>query len=297
MHKNNKHNAQYDLEKLVKVLPELQPHIFVNKHGNSTIDFANPESVKLLNTSLLKAYYNIDYWQFPEGNLCPPIPGRVDYIHYLNDLIKTLNITGVPKILDVGTGANCIYPLLGNAEYNWRFLASDCNEKAIASAENIIAKNNLKEEIKLILQKDENLIFKGILKPEDTFEATLCNPPFYKNEAEAIAATTRKLKGLGKSTDTVTRNFAGQANELWYKGGEKAFLHNYLYESSLFKTQCFWYTILVSNKDHVKTMKTSLTKLGATTIKVINMSLGNKQSRVVAWTFLNNKEQELWQSK
>ena len=91
----------------------------------------------------------------------------------------------------------------------------------------------------------------------------MCNPPFYKSENEALEATTRKLKGLNKAENKFVRNFAGTHNELWYKGGEKVFIHNYLYESALFRNQCIWFTTLVSKKDLVKGIYNSLKKLGA----------------------------------
>ena len=111
----------------------------------------------------------------------------------------------------------------------------------------------------------------------------MCNPPFYKSQEEAMQANARKLEGLGKRSEG--RNFSGKQQELWYTGGEKAFIHNYLYESSLFKKQCVWFTTLISKKDLVKGMYTSLKKLGATDIKTINIGQGNKVSRIVAWTF------------
>ncbi|WP_452223544.1 23S rRNA (adenine(1618)-N(6))-methyltransferase RlmF [Lacinutrix chionoecetis] len=294
MHKKNKHQNGYDFKNLTAVFSTLEPYVFVNKHNNQTIDFADAKAVKALNTALLKAHYNVDFWTFPDTNLCPPIPGRVDYLHYISDLLETSGVNKNITILDIGTGASCIYPLLGSAEYNWNFVGTDCNKKSISNAEKIIAKNKLESKIKLRLQPNNEAIFKGIIKPSDRFMATICNPPFYKDEAEAFEATTRKLKGLGKLTDSITRNFAGQAHELWFKGGEKAFLHTYLYESSLYKTQCLWYTSLVSNKDNLKSMKKSLQKLGAKAVKVIDMDLGNKKSRVVAWTFLTLKEQKDW---
>ena len=294
MHKRNKHIIDYDFEKLTEVFSELKPHVFVNKYEKQTIDFADAEAVKALNTALLKAHYNIDFWQFPDTNLCPPIPGRVDYLHHIADLLNASKLKTNLTILDIGTGASCIYPLLGNAEYNWKFVATDSNKKSIAYAQKIIIKNNLKKDIQLKHQPNTESVFKGIISPTIKFSASICNPPFYKDEAEAFEATTRKLKGLGKLTDSVTRNFAGQAHELCFKGGEKAFLHTYLYESSLFKTQCYWYTSLVSNNDNIKSMKKSLDKLGATIVKVIEMSQGNKKSRVVAWTFLTENEQKDW---
>lgn len=294
MHKKNKHHEDYDFEKLTQAFPELKPHVFVNEYDKQIIDFADAKAVKALNTALLKAHYKIDFWQFPDTNLCPPIPGRVDYIHHIKDLLGASKLNNNHTILDIGTGASCIYPLLGNSEYNWNFVATDSNKRSIAYAEKILIKNKIKKAIQLKHQPNAESVFKGIISATDKFLASMCNPPFYKDEAEAFDATTRKLKGLGKLTDTVTRNFAGQAHELCFRGGEKAFLHTYLYESSLFKTQCFWYTSLVSNKDNIKSMKKSLVKLGATAVKIIEMNQGNKKSRVVAWTFLTKEEQQDW---
>jgi len=285
MHKNNKHKKGYNFKELTQAHSALETFVFVNDYNsNETIDFANPEAVKALNVALLKSFYNIDFWKFPDAHLCPPIPGRVEYIHHLNDLLKPYKLKDAIRVLDVGIGATCIYPLLGHSEYNWSFVGTDIDPKSLANAQMIIDKNGLSKVVKLRLQTEKSLIFKGIIEPTDCFALSMCNPPFYRSEQEALEAAQRKMKGLGNASPI--RNFSGTANELWFEGGEKAFLHNYLYESSLYKTQCFWYTSLVSKKDLVKSMQKSLQKLGATQVKVINMQLGNKISRVVAWTFL-----------
>jgi len=294
LHKNNKHQKGYDFKVLTHAVTELTPFVFENQYGITTIDFGNPKAVKTLNQAILKSYYDIDYWEFSDQNLCPPIPGRVDYIHHLADLLKVLRLKSPIKALDLGTGATCIYPLLGHSEYNWSFVATDIDTIALKNAQIIINKNNLSGRIEFRLQSHKTQILKGILKSSDRFTVSMCNPPFFKSEQDALAATMRKLSGLGKAQTQPIRNFSGTAHELWYEGGEKAFLHTYLYESSLFKTNCFWYTSLVSNKDLVKSMQKSLKKLGATDVKVINMQLGNKISRVVAWTFLTEEQRKDW---
>ncbi|WNH11793.1 23S rRNA (adenine(1618)-N(6))-methyltransferase RlmF [Thalassobellus suaedae] len=285
-HKRNKHKSGYDLDVLCEKYPDLLPFVFKNKYETKTIDFANPKAVKALNTALLFKYYDIKFWEFSDSNLCPPIPGRVDYIHHLSDLIRKSEIKEDITILDVGVGATCIYPILGHAEYDWHFVGTDIDENSLQFTQKIINENELEAAISLRHQKDTSQIFKGILNKNDKFAASICNPPFYKSEVEALEATTRKLKGLNREVDATVRNFSGTHHELWYNGGEKAFLHNYLYESSLFKEQCHWFTTLVSKKDLVKGMYSSLKKLGATDIKTLNMGQGNKISRIVAWTFL-----------
>jgi 23S rRNA (adenine1618-N6)-methyltransferase len=294
LHSKNQHHKKYDFSILCEKHPALEEFVFINEYTTKTIDFSNSKAVKELNCALLVAHYNIDFWEFPDVNLCPPIPGRVDYIHYVADLLKESAIKNV-KVLDIGTGASCIYPLLGNAEYGWKSVATDIDEKSLDYAKQILVKNKLDTKIELYLQKEQQHIFKEILQLENRFSVTMCNPPFYNSLAEAKEENTRKNKGL--DNNSTERNFAGIENELAYKGGEKAFLHTYLYESSQFKKQCFWYTTLVSKKENVQSMYVSLEKLGATTIKTIPMHQGNKITRIVAWTFLNKKEREEWNSE
>ncbi len=280
MHKNNLHKNKYNLDALCTTYPLLKKYIFINKHDIQTLDFSNPKAVKALNTALLHQHYGITYWNFPDENLCPPIPSRADYIHYISDLISTKK---QPTILDIGTGATCIYPLLGNSIYNWQFIGTDIDRNSIKNANHIIEKNHLQKVISLRLQANKNHILKGVIQADDYFDISMCNPPFYKSPQDAIQANTRKNSNLKLSA--ATRNFSGNANELWYKGGEKAFLHNYIYESSLFKEQFNWFSSLVSKKNLLKDLKRSLKKLGATNIRIIEMKQGNKLSRIIAWQF------------
>jgi len=135
MHKNNIHKSGYNFENLCKAYPQLKEFVFENNFQTQTIDFANPEAVKQLNTALLFTHYNIKFWEFPDENLCPPIPGRVEYIHILNNLLKSSGINNNVSVLDIGTGASCIYPLLGHQVYNWNFVATDIDSNSLKQAQ------------------------------------------------------------------------------------------------------------------------------------------------------------------
>ena len=278
LHPQNKHRKGYDFEVLILKNRRLNAFLFENKFQVRSIDFSNPMAVKELNRSLLRHHYNIHFWDFPDENLCPPIPGRVDYIHHLSDLTNEEDIS----VLDIGTGATCIYPLLGTSEYQWKFVGTDIDSESLVSAQKIIDKNELNDLIELRYQKDKKHMLKNVLKEDESFTFTMCNPPFYKSEAEAIGANKRKTRNIGS---TAIRNFAGNNNELWYEGGEKAFLHTYLYESSQYPEASQWFTSLVSKKDNVESLEKSAYKLNASNFKVIPMHQGNKITRIVAWQF------------
>jgi 23S rRNA (adenine1618-N6)-methyltransferase len=279
LHPKNKFNKGYNFDALIAIHPTLKEYVSTNEFGVITIDFSIPEAVKELNKALLFSYDTLAVWDFPDENLCPPIPGRLDYIHYLADLISSEEEV---TILDIGTGATCIYPLLGVAEYNWNFVATDIDLDSLDTAQDIIDDNNLDGNIKLRQQFNEQQILKGIIEENDSFSAVMCNPPFYKSAEEAQGANKRKNRNLGNNA---VRNFSGNNNELWYIGGEKAFLHNYLYESSLYPNKSKWYTSLVSKKENVQSLEKSSKKLGAKEFKIISMSQGNKITRIACWRF------------
>jgi 23S rRNA (adenine1618-N6)-methyltransferase len=246
-----------------------------------------------LNKAILKDFYKIDWWDIPPNYLCPPIPGRADYLHYVADLIPKGKLI---LALDVGVGANCVYPLIGQYEYGWKFIGSDIDQGAIASAQNILDHNShLKELIELRLQSSADQIFRGILGPDELIDFSLCNPPFHASAEEAMAGTNRKLKNLGLKKSVL--NFGGKANELWCQGGEKAFVKKMINESSAISSQCLWFTTLISSKENLFDLERELKRVNAFEVKILEMSQGQKISRILAWTFHNKEQQSTWAKK
>ena len=301
LHPCNKNRERYDLGALIVAEPELAAYVKPNKFGDDSVDFANPLAVKLLNKALLNHYYGIKHWKFPDENLTPPIPGRADYIHYAADLLAESNFGRMPagdKItcLDIGTGSNMIYPIVGVTEYGWKFVASDIDAKSIASAQNSADANpSLKGKIELRLQKNKSAIFKGILGEDERIDVSVCNPPFHATAEEALKGTTRKVKNLsGKREKTPELNFAGISSELMCEGGEHKFINNMIAESEIFAKNCYWFSTLVSKQSNLKGIYKALDVLKAVQVKTIPMGTGNKSTRIVAWTFLSKEEQKQW---
>lgn len=285
LHPNNPHKGKYDFEVLSKNIPQLKEYIRKNPRGEDTIDFSDNEAIVFLNKALLKTFYNIDNWDIPKSFLVPPIPGRADYIHYIAELLEKKDKA---KVLDIGTGANCIYPIIGSQSYGWNFIASDIDSKSIENAQKIINSNeNLKDKIILKLQKNRDNIFEGIIDKIDKFDLTMCNPPFHSSLEAAIKANERKVSNLNKGNKEIKKgfNFGGQKSELWCNGGELLFLKKMAKESIKFSSQVKWFTSLVSDKDNIKPSIKLLENLGTKEIKVLEMSQGQKISRVLAWKF------------
>tara|TARA_B100000809_G_scaffold60431_1_gene56976 strand:- start:8917 stop:9852 length:936 start_codon:yes stop_codon:yes gene_type:complete len=289
LHPRNQHTDGYDFKRLIKHSPELADFIASNPAGHTSIDFSDAHAVRALNRALLHTHYNIKFWDIPENYLCPPIPGRVDYLHYLADLLALDNNNQVPhgraiKVLDIGTGANLVYPLTGQSEYGWSFTGSDIDPVAVTLAQQIVKFNQLKIAIKL--QKNSSDIFRGIITAKDSFHLTLCNPPFHTSNEEAQQGTQRKWKNLGKGSSS-TLNFGGQNSELWCPGGEVKFITTMIAQSTMFADQCLWFSSLVSKKESLKPLYAVLKKSGVEELRTIDMAQGQKVSRFIAWTFID----------
>jgi 23S rRNA (adenine1618-N6)-methyltransferase len=299
LHPRNCHRKGYDFALLTTHWPPLKGFVQTNPKGQATINFHDPAAVKALNQALLLAHYQLDYWDIPATYLCPAVPGRADYLHHLADLLASTNGRRIPRgvgirCLDIGTGANCVYPILGSAEYGWSFVGTELDQQAIEAAQKIIDRNpRLVNRVSLRQQTDQEAILEGIVAAGEYFDALLCNPPFYRSAREAHAETQRKKRGLGAKGKT-RRNFGGQANELWCHGGEEAFIGKLIQESAHYPRQVYWYTSLVAKQAHLPALQAQLHSLEVAEVRVLSVAHGQKNSRILAWTFLTAKQQQAW---
>ncbi len=301
LHPRNLHNDRYDFPSLIKSEPRLAPFVSENIYGDLSIDFANAEAVLMLNRALLSCFYGVKKWEIPKNYLCPPIPGRADYIHYLADLLAESNGGKVPtgdKVvgLDVGVGANCIYPIVGSSVYGWKFVGSDIDKVSIKSATSLVENNEiLKGNIAIREQSNPDNIFTGIIGKNDRFDFTLCNPPFHRSAEEASAGSQRKNRNLTKEKrKNSALNFGGQANELWCSGGEVAFIKKMIRQSVVHSKKVFWFSTLVSKKENLSIIYKALKLLNPVEVHTIEMKQGQKITRIVAWTFLTKEKQREW---
>lgn len=305
MHPRNLHRGRYNFEQLIAVTPELSAFVSRNAYGNDSINFADPAAVKALNRALLHQVYGIKSWDIPAQYLCPPIPGRADHLHYLADLLADLNDGVIPRgdsvrVLDIGMGANCIYPLIGQREYGWQFVGSDIDTAALANAQGIVDANGLGEAISLRVQNSPMAVFEGVIKPNELFDLSMCNPPFHASLAEARSGTQRKWKNLGVEANkkkVPVLNFGGQGAELCCEGGEEAFVCRMVEESTRYRDNCLWFSTLISKSASLPGVYRAIKYAGAVENRTIEMAQGQKKSRIVAWTFLDVKQRQAWRVK
>jgi 23S rRNA (adenine1618-N6)-methyltransferase len=166
-------------------------------------------------------------------------------------------------------------------------VGSDIDPVSIASAQSIVEKNSfLKDAIEIRFQKNPENIFEGIIRKEEFFDLTICNPPFHGSQEEAQAVSARKVSNLKQKRITQpTLNFGGQSNELWCNGGESKFISDMILQSQSFANSCYWFSTLVSKQSNLKSAYHLLKKGEASQVKTIPINLGNKTGRVLVWSF------------
>ncbi len=293
-HPRNRHQGRYNLPAMVGALPELRQYI-VQRRGDSTVDFSDQRAVLALNRALLAQWYSIRGWDLPAAALCPGVPGRADLIHHLADLLASDRGGSVPRgqsvrVLDIGVGASVIYPLIGHAEYGWSFVGIDVSTQALDSATRILAANpTAAAAIELRRQYDPQHIFEGVIAADERFDLSICNPPFHVSAKAVKQASVAKWRKLGKADRDGARgsNFGGIAAELHCSGGELGFIRRMIDESAQRPDRVRWYSSLVSQAAHLPPLRKALQDAAAVEVRQIDMGHGQKQSRVLAWTFTN----------
>ncbi len=303
LHSRNRHHERYDLQELTKDCPELGQFVVLNKFRQESIDFSNPDAVKALNRAILKNFYGVLNWDIPPDYLCPPIPGRADYIHNIADLLASYNDNRVPRgksvrVLDIGVGANCVHPLIGQSEYGWSFVGTDVDLMALDSARRILEANpGLSESIQLRSQTSPKKIFDGILESDEIFDLVICNPPFHASLEEARRGSVRKWQNLGKEKKIGTApvlNFGGKGIELCCEGGEVGFVRRMIKESTRIPLRCLWFSTVLSKESHLPAIFSALDWAHVVDSYVLEMTHGQKKSRIVAWTFLDETQRGVW---
>jgi 23S rRNA (adenine1618-N6)-methyltransferase len=285
LHPENIHRFGYDFDLLVRNYPGLRKFVKPNPYGNISIDFADPSAVVALNKALLLTYYGIKNWKIPAGNLCPPIPGRADYLYHIKDLFGIKGDKNLPQLkgMDIGTGASGIYTLIGASLFGWKFICTDIDKKSITNVKSIVSANpTISGLIDCRLQQHASLIFKNVWKLDEKLDFTICNPPFHASAKDAAQATGRKNKNLELKSKVL--NFGGKSNELWCPGGEKRFVSKMIQESVIFQGHCKWFTTLISKKESLPPLIKKLDEVKANH-QIIEMAQGQKKSRILAWRF------------
>ncbi|KAG9018233.1 hypothetical protein FRB90_011802 [Tulasnella sp. 427] len=284
MHERNPYRDNVDFRLLAEAYPPLRPFVVSTSKGTPGIDFKNAEAQRELTQALLHRDFGLEMHSLPNDRLCPPIPNRLDYVLWIQDIVDEVAEldSGAPSVLgiDVGTGASAIYTLLAcRLRSNWKMIGTDIDKNSFASAEKNVTANRLQEQITLHLSKPDERIFTPIFEnPDKRFSFTMCNPPFYSTFSEAVnSPVIKEFDSFAVCT--------GAEVEMVTEGGEVGFVRRMILESKELKERCRWYTSLLGKSSSVPPLIEALKEQKVNNYGITELVQSHTKRWVILWSY------------
>uniref|UniRef100_A0A8C8CI04 U6 small nuclear RNA (adenine-(43)-N(6))-methyltransferase n=1 Tax=Oncorhynchus tshawytscha TaxID=74940 RepID=A0A8C8CI04_ONCTS len=279
MHPRNRYKDKPpDFAYLASKYPDFEQHVHTNLAGRAMLNFKEPEAVRALTCTLLKEDFGLTI-DIPLERLIPTVPLRLNYIHWVEDLIGG---QGEPRRgIDIGTGASCIYPLLGASMNGWHYLATEVDDICFDYATRNVEQNNLSDLIKVVKVPQKTLLMDA-LKEESAivYDFCMCNPPFFANQLEAKGVNSRNSRRPPPSSVNT-----GGVTEIMAEGGELEFVKRIIHDSLQLKTRLRWYSCMLGKKCSLAPLKEELRKQGVPKVTHTEFCQGRTMRWALAWSF------------
>ncbi|KAK6191421.1 hypothetical protein SNE40_003115 [Patella caerulea] len=276
--RNHYRNNKPDFSQLALKYPEFADHSTQDLNGKVCLDFKKANSVRILTQTLLKEDFDLNV-ELPDDRLTPTLSSRLNYIHWIEDIFgdSYKELRGI----DIGTGASCIYPILGCKINNWSFLATDVNEKNLEYANKNVKGNNMQTKIQVVKVEEGTCIPQFVLSSDQSYDFVMCNPPFFADHMEAQAiTTTRKVD----RPDPPSMSTAEDCESI-VPGGEAQFIKQMIQDSFQLKEKIRVFTSMVGKKINVSVIKEELKRRQISNFSTTEFCQGKTMRWGIAWTF------------
>ncbi|KAK6916694.1 METTL16/RlmF family [Dillenia turbinata] len=321
--KNRYSDSPPDFSLLASLYPSFKPFVFYTRDCRPRIDWTDFNATRELTRVLLLHDHGLNWW-IPDGQLCPTVPNRSNYIHWIEDLLASDIITKINTDLnnvrgfDIGTGANCIYPLVGASLLGWNFVGSDVTDVALEWAEKNVKSNpHISELIEIrkvpCAEKDlsgqdsSNCDGESSTNPLEEVKPLESSPPMMASSEDTNYLGPPILLGVvkdGEKYDFCMCNppffesmeeaglnprtsCGGTPEEMVCQGGERAFITRIIEDSVKLKQIFRWYTSMVGKKSNLKSLISKLRDVGVTIVKTTEFVQGQTSRWGLAWSFMS----------
>ncbi|XP_044210249.1 RNA N6-adenosine-methyltransferase mettl16 isoform X1 [Thunnus albacares] len=282
MHPRNRYKDKPpDFAHLAAKYPDFQQHVHTSLTGRPVVNFKEPEAVRALTCTLLKEDFGLTI-EIPLERLIPTVPLRLNYIHWVEDLIDGQKQPR--RGIDIGTGASCIYPLLGATMNGWYFLATEVDDICFDYATKNVEQNNLSDLIKVVKVPQKTLLMDALKEEtEIVYDFCMCNPPFFANQLEAKGVNSRNSRRPPPSSVNT-----GGVTEIMAEGGELEFVKRIIHDSLQLKKRLRWYSCMLGKKCSLTPLKEELRKQGVPKVTHTEFYQGRTMRWALAWSFYDD---------
>lgn len=286
MHARNRYKDKPpDFAYLASKYPDFKQHIQINLNGRVSLNFKDPEAVRALTCTLLREDFGLSI-DIPLERLIPTVPLRLNYIHWVEDLIghQDSDKRTLRRGIDIGTGASCIYPLLGATLNGWYFLATEVDDMCFNYAKKNVEQNNLSDLIKVVKVPQKTLLMDALKEESEIiYDFCMCNPPFFANELEAQGVNSRNSRRPPPSSVNT-----GGITEIMAEGGELEFVKRIIHDSLQLKKRLRWYSCMLGKKCSLAPLKEELRIQGVRKVTFTEFCQGRTMRWALAWSFYDD---------
>ncbi|MEE6468782.1 hypothetical protein FKM82_008379 [Ascaphus truei] len=283
MHPRNRYKDKPpDFAYLASQYPDFKLHVNMNLAGRVSLNFKDPEAVRALTCTLLKEDFGLSI-DIPLERLIPTVPLRLNYIHWVEDLISyhDSDKTALRRGIDIGTGASCIYPLLGATLNGWYFLATEVDDICFNYATKNVERNKLSDLIKVVKVPQKTLLMDALKEESEIiYDFCMCNPPFFANQLEAQGVNSRNPRRPPPSSVNT-----GGVTEIMAEGGELEFVKRIIHDSLQLKKRLRWYSCMLGKKCSLAPLKEELRIHGVPKVAHTEFYQGRTMRWALAWSF------------
>ncbi|XP_032401857.1 RNA N(6)-adenosine-methyltransferase mettl16 [Xiphophorus hellerii] len=282
MHPRNRYKDKPpDFAYLASKYPDFQQHVHTSLTGRPVVNFKEPEAVRALTCTLLKEDFGLTI-EIPLERLIPTVPLRLNYIHWVEDLIDGQKQPC--RGIDIGTGASCIYPLLGATMNGWFFLATEVDDICFDYAKKNVEQNKLSDLVKVVKVPQKTLLMDALKEEtEIIYDFCMCNPPFFANQLEAKGVNSRNSRRPPPSSVNT-----GGVTEIMAEGGELEFVKRIIHDSLQLKKRLRWYSCMLGKKCSLAPLKEELRKQGVPKVTHTEFCQGRTMRWALAWSFYDD---------
>ncbi|XP_062071729.1 RNA N6-adenosine-methyltransferase METTL16 isoform X1 [Lepus europaeus] len=286
MHARNRYKDKPpDFAYLASKYPDFKQHVQINLNGRVSLNFKDPEAVRALTCTLLREDFGLSI-DIPVERLIPTVPLRLNYIHWVEDLIghQDSDKSTLRRGIDIGTGASCIYPLLGATLNGWYFLATEVDDMCFNYAKKNVEKNNLSDLIKVVKVPQKTLLMDALKEESEIiYDFCMCNPPFFANQLEAKGVNSRNPRRPPPSSVNT-----GGVTEIMAEGGELEFVKRIIHDSLQLKKRLRWYSCMLGKKCSLAPLKEELRIQGVPKVTYTEFCQGRTMRWALAWSFYDD---------
>ncbi|XP_041052913.1 RNA N6-adenosine-methyltransferase mettl16 isoform X2 [Carcharodon carcharias] len=285
MHPRNRYKDKPpDFTYLASRYTEFQQHVHTSLTGKVSLNFKDPEAVRALTCTLLKEDFGLTI-DIPLERLIPTVPLRLNYIHWVEDLIGSDTVKSkLIRGIDIGTGASCIYPLLGATMNGWFFLATEVDDMCFNYAKKNVEQNNLSDLIKVVKVPQKTLLMDALKEESEiVYDFCMCNPPFFANQLEAKGVNSRNPSRPPPSSVNT-----GGITEIMAEGGELEFVKRIIHDSLQLKKRLRWYSCMLGKKCSLAPLKEELRQQEVPKVTHTEFCQGRTMRWALAWSFYDD---------